>query len=104
MCRYCNTPVICNHCTPPTGRVGIARLKSRAITFRVSSQCRGNDGGFDIGILTPVRFSIAKGGAKSKVLTSSLPPGGGAHSRALKAEKHNLRSSLYVEEHSSGYK
>ena len=24
---------------------------------------------------------------KRKVLTSSLPPGGGAHSRALKAEK-----------------
>ena len=43
--------------------------------------------GFDIRILTPVRFAIVKGGAKSKVLTSSLPPGGGTHSRALKAEK-----------------
>ena len=43
--------------------------------------------GFDISILTPGRFAIAKGGAKSKVLTSTLPPGGGAHSRALKAEK-----------------
>ena len=30
-----------------------------------------------------------KGGAKSKVLTSSLPPGGGAHSRALKLKSHN---------------
>ena len=28
-----------------------------------------------------------KGGAKSKVLNFSLPPGGGAHSRALKAEE-----------------
>ena len=43
--------------------------------------------GFDISILTPGRFSIDKGGAKSKVLTSTLPPGGGAYSRALKAEK-----------------
>ena len=41
--------------------------------------------GFDIRILTPGRFSIAKGGAKSKVLTSSLPSGGGALSRALKS-------------------
>ena len=38
-------------------------------------------------ILTPGRFSVAKGGAKNKVLTSSLPPGGGAYSRALKAVK-----------------
>ena len=33
------------------------------------------------------RFSVAKGGAKSKVLTSNLPPGDGAYSRLLKAEK-----------------
>ena len=63
---------------------GIAGLKCRAITFRVSSQCSGNDG---VLILNPGIFSIAKGGAKSKVLTSSLPPGGGVHSRARKAEK-----------------
>ena len=44
---------------------------------------QGKQRGFNIRI----RFSIAKGGAKSKVLTSSLPPGGGAYSRALKAEK-----------------
>ena len=44
--------------------------------------------GFDIfRILTPGRFSVAKGGAKSKVLTSNLPPGDGAYSRLLKAEK-----------------
>ena len=30
---------------------------------------------------------MAKGRAKSKVLTSSLPPAGGAYSMALKAEK-----------------
>ena len=38
-------------------------------------------------ILTPGRFSIAKGGAKSKVFTSILSPEGGAHGRALKAEE-----------------
>ena len=47
---------------------------------------QGKCQGFDIRILPPGRFFIAKGGAKSKVLTSSLPPGGGAYSRALKAE------------------
>ena len=46
-------------------------------------------GFFDIRILTPGRFSIAKGGAKSKVLTSSWPPGGGAHDRALKLKSHH---------------
>ena len=34
-----------------------------------------------------------KGGAKSKVLTSSLPPGSGAYSRSLKAESHNPHPS-----------
>ena len=43
--------------------------------------------GFDIRILNPGRVSIAKCGAKSKVLTSNLSPGGGAYSRDLKAEK-----------------
>ena len=60
-------------------------LKSRAVTFRVSLQSRGNEGGFDIRILTPGRFCSVKGRAKSKVLTSSLPPGGGANCRAMKA-------------------
>ena len=63
----------------------IAGLKSRAVTFRVSPQSRGNEGGFDIRNLTPGRFCSVKGRAKSKVLTSSLPPGGGANGMALKA-------------------
>ena len=50
----------------------------------MSPQCRGNDG---VLILTPGRFSVVKGGANSNGLTSSLPPGGGAYSKALKAEK-----------------
>ena len=66
---------------------GIAGLKCGAITFRVSPQCRGNDGGFTLGPSSQGTFTIAKGGAKSEVLTSSLPPRGGAYSRALKAEK-----------------
>ena len=57
---------------------GIVGLKFGANTFRVSPQCRGNDGVLTlIRILTPVRFSIAKGGAKSKILTSSFPLGVG---------------------------
>ena len=43
--------------------------------------------GVDIRILTQGRFSIAKCRAESKVSTSSLSPGDGAYSRALKAEK-----------------
>ena len=42
--------------------------------------------------------SIAKGGAKSKVLTSSSPPGGGAYSRVLKLKSHNSRPSPQVGE------
>ena len=68
--------------------MGIARLKCGAITFQLYPQYRGNDG-----VLTLGFFSIAKCRAKSEVLTSSLPPGGGAHSRALKAESHNPRPS-----------
>ena len=43
----------------------------------------------------PRGFSIEKCRAKSKVLTSSLPPGGGAHSRALKLKCHSPGSSGY---------
>ena len=63
---------------------GIAGLKCGAITFQVSLQCRGNDGVLTLGSL-PQR-DIAKGRVNSKVLTSSLPSGGGAYSRDLKAE------------------
>ena len=53
------------------------------LLFECHHSVVGNDG-----VLPSAgRFSIAKGGAKSKVLTSSLPPVGGAYSRALKAEK-----------------
>ena len=64
-----------------------AGLKSRAVTFRVSPQSMGNEWGFDIKILTVTqgRFCSVKGRAKSKVLTSSLPPGDGANGRVLKA-------------------
>ena len=55
--------------------------------FSSDLSVQGKLRGFDIRILTPGRISIAKGGAKGKVLTSSLSPGGGACSRALKAEK-----------------
>ena len=46
-------------------------------------------GGFNIGTLTPVRFSVVKGGAKSSVVNISLclQGGGGAYTRALKGAK-----------------
>ena len=84
-------PVICNHCppsSPPTGKDGDSGAKVLGNYFSSVPAVQGKWQGFDIRILTPARFSIVKGGAKSKVLTS-LPPGGGAHSRALKAESHN---------------
>ena len=67
----------------------IAGFKSRVATFRVSPQSRGNEGGLTLGSLSqgPGRFCSVKGRSKSKVLTSSLPPGGGANGRALKAFK-----------------
>ena len=43
--------------------------------------------GFDIRIIIPGRFSIAKGGAKIMVLTLTLSTGGGAYSRALITER-----------------
>ena len=65
---------------------GIARLKCSNY-FLIVLSVQGQRRGFDIRILTPGRCSTAMGRAKSQVLTSSLSPGGGAHSRALKAEK-----------------
>ena len=72
---------------PPTGKGGDSRAKVRGSYFSSDPAVSGKGRGFDIRILTPGRFSFVKGGAKSKVLTASLPPGGGAYSRALKAEK-----------------
>ena len=69
---------------------GIARLMCRAITFRVSSQCRENDRVLTLGSL-PQEIFYCKGRGKEQSLTSSLPPGSGAHSRALKLKSHNPR-------------
>ena len=89
--------LFCNHCPPTYGEEwGMAGLKGRAITFRVSSECRGNDRVLTLGSLHQGDFLLqragqrakcVKGRAKSKVLTSNLPPGDGAHRRALKAKK-----------------
>ena len=60
----------------------------RAITFQLSPQCREiTGGGVNIGNSTPVRFSVVKGGAKSRVVTNSLSPQARAYARALKIEK-----------------
>ena len=55
---------------------GIAGLKSGTITVQVTPQCRGNDG-----VLTLDPYP------RELFYCEGLPPGGGAHSRALKAEK-----------------
>ena len=39
------------------------------------------------GFFTPVIFSVMGGGAKSRVVTISLSPQGGAYTRALKTAK-----------------
>ena len=49
----------------------------------VPGKCRG----FNIGTLTPVRSSVVKGGAKSRVVTISLSPQDRAYTPALKSEK-----------------
>ena len=69
-------------------------LKCGAITFQLSLQCRGND----IRILTLGTFSIAKGGAKSKVLTSSCHLGVELIAGHWKLKSHNPRPSPLVGE------
>ena len=64
-----------------------AQLMHQSFVATAPPHTPGEVLGFNIRILTLGRFSIAKGRAKSNVLTSSLPPGGEAHSRAMKAEK-----------------
>ena len=58
----CNEPVICNH----REGWGIAGLKCRAITFRVSSQCRGNDGVLTLGSLPQGYFLLLRAGQRAK--------------------------------------
>ena len=45
---------------------GIAGLKCRAITFRVSSQCRGNDAVYTLGSLSQGDFLLQRAGQKAK--------------------------------------
>ena len=62
--------------------------------------------GENVSVLTQRRFSIAKGRAKSKVLTSSLSPGVRVYGRALNAEAiiPALSHSLGSGEGGSGFK
>ena len=50
-------------------------------------QSKSNDRVLTLGSLPKGDFLLRRGRQKSKVLTSSLSPGGGAYSNALKAEK-----------------
>ena len=56
---------------------GIAGLKCRAISFRVSFQCQGNDGVLTLGSLPQGDFILRRVGQRAKFWTSSLPPGVG---------------------------
>ena len=72
---------------PPYGEGwGVAGLKCRAITFRVSSQCRGNDRALTLGSLTQGDFLLPRAGQRA-IFDLQFASGGGAHGRALKAEK-----------------
>ena len=75
------------------GRVGDSRAKVWGNYFSSVHAVQRKRWGFDIMILTPGRLTIAKGGAKSKVLCSSLPPGGGAYRKALKLKSDNPHPS-----------
>ena len=58
-------------------------------------------GGYNIGTSAPLKFSVLKGGAKSRFVTISLSPQGVAYIRALKSEDHHIynpRPSLQVGE------
>ena len=46
----------------------------------------GKCGIYNIGTSAPLRFSVVQGGAKSRVVTISLSPQGGAYIKALKSE------------------
>ena len=76
---------------PPTHTYGegwgVVGLKCKTITLRVSSQCRGNDGVLTLGSLPQRDFLLRRAGQRAKFLPPVCLLGGGAHSRALKAEK-----------------
>ena len=81
----------CSHAPPPLpnlqGRVRDSQAKVQVKYFFVVPAVQRKWQGFDTKILTPGRFSLAKGRAKSIILTSSLSPRGGVYSRALETEK-----------------
>ena len=54
--------------------------------FLIVPTLTGKCGGYKIGTSAPLRFSVEKGGAKSRIVTISLSPQAGAYLRALKSE------------------
>ena len=66
---------------------GNSRTKVHGNYFFIAPAVRG----FNIGTLTPLRFSVVLGGAitraQSRIVTISLSPQAGAYSRVLKSEK-----------------
>ena len=63
----------------------------RCWTFLIVPTVLGKCRGYNIRTLTLLGFSVVKGGAKSRVVTISLSPQGGAYTRALESENHYPR-------------
>ena len=61
--------------------------------FLIVPEVPGKCGGYNIGTLTLLGFSVVQGWAKSRVVTISLPPQGGAYTRALESENNYPRPS-----------
>ena len=61
--------------------------------FLIVPAVPGKCGGNNIETLTLLGFSVAYGGAKRRVVTTSLSPQGGAYSRALENDNHYPRPS-----------
>ena len=72
---------------------GIAGIRCWKLLFDCPRSA-GEVWGYNIGTLTLLGFSVVYGGAKSRVVTISLSPQGGAYTRALKSENHYPRPSL----------
>ena len=60
--------------------------------FLIVSAVPGQCGSYNIWTLTLLGFSVAQGWTKRRVVTISLPPEGGAYTRALESENHYPRS------------
>ena len=93
-----NSPVICIHGPHLRGKPWNSPGKVLDNYFLIVPAVPGKCGGYNIGTLTLLGFSVLYGGARSRVVTISLSPQGGAYTSALESENHYPRPSPYVGE------